>query len=81
MSCGCILAKCNRKMRESRSQILNFLSLSQGSSAIGAGGKRVDERGQRTELTQPSAHDPTHHQSHPLVREVSDWLLLIILLR
>lgn len=49
--------------------------LSQGGSAVGAGGQRVDERGQRTELAQPSAYDPPHHQSHPLVREVSHWLL------
>lgn len=50
------------------------LSLPQGGSTIRAGGKRVDERGQRTELAQPSAYDPPHHQSHPLVREVSHWL-------
>lgn len=47
------------------------LLLSQGGSAVGVGGQRVDERGQRTELAQPPAHDPPHHQSHPLVREVS----------
>lgn len=52
--------------------------ISQGGSAVRAGGQCMDERGQRNELAQPSAYDPPHHQPHSLVREVSRCLIILL---